>query len=123
METKTAITKTCLYSFDPLQHHCYIVKLGFTGLYTIFLISAHKKKKKKMWVRVRTASQYTSTLCRCIQNLKTPALIGAEKSVRNNVIGEKEKWTNKMNDKHEDADSLLHDTRSHSQCLYKISKS
>ena len=34
-----AITKTCLYNFDPLKPHFYRVKLGFTGLYIIFLIS------------------------------------------------------------------------------------
>ena len=34
------ITKTCPYNFDPLQPHFYIVKLGFTGVYIIFLISA-----------------------------------------------------------------------------------
>ena len=34
------ITKTCLYNIDPLKPHFYIVKLGFTGVYTIFLISA-----------------------------------------------------------------------------------
>ena len=34
------ITKTCLYNFDPLKPHFYIVKLGFTGVYIIFLISA-----------------------------------------------------------------------------------
>ena len=34
------IMKTCLYSFDPLKHHLYIIKLGFTGVYIIFLISA-----------------------------------------------------------------------------------
>ena len=34
------ITKTCLYNFDPLKPHFYIVKLGFTGVYFIFLISA-----------------------------------------------------------------------------------
>ena len=33
-----AITKTCLYNFDPLKPHFYIVKLGFTGVYIIFLI-------------------------------------------------------------------------------------
>ena len=33
-------TKTCLYNFDPLKPHFYIVKLGFTGVYIIFLISA-----------------------------------------------------------------------------------
>ena len=34
------ITKTCLYNFDLLKPHFYIVKLGFTGVYIIFLISA-----------------------------------------------------------------------------------
>ena len=34
------ITKTCLYHFDPLKPHFYIVKLGFAGVYIIFLISA-----------------------------------------------------------------------------------
>ena len=33
---------TYLYNFDPLQPHFYIVKLGFTGVYIIFLISAQK---------------------------------------------------------------------------------
>ena len=32
------ITKTCLYNFDPLKPHFYIVKLGFTGVYIIFLV-------------------------------------------------------------------------------------
>ena len=34
------ITKTCLYNFDPLKPHFYIVKLGFTGVDIIFRISA-----------------------------------------------------------------------------------
>ena len=34
------ITKTYLYKFDPLKPHFYIVKLGFTGVYIIFHISA-----------------------------------------------------------------------------------
>ena len=38
--TKPTITKTCLYNFDPLKPHFYIVKLGFTGVYIIFRISA-----------------------------------------------------------------------------------
>ena len=33
------ITKACIYNFDPLKPHFYIVKLGFTGVYIIFLIS------------------------------------------------------------------------------------
>ena len=37
---KIRITKTYLYNFDPREPHFYIVKLGFTGVYIIFLISA-----------------------------------------------------------------------------------
>ena len=33
------ITKTRLYNFDPVIPHFHIVKLGFTGVYLIFLIS------------------------------------------------------------------------------------
>ena len=29
--------KTRLYNVDPLKPHFYIVKLGFTGVYIIFL--------------------------------------------------------------------------------------
>ena len=47
------ITKTRLYNVDPLQPHFYIAKLGFTGVYINFLISA---QKHKLWVLVRTAS-------------------------------------------------------------------
>ena len=47
------ITKTRLYNFDPLKTHFYIVKLGFAGVYIIFLISA---QKHRLWVLVRTAS-------------------------------------------------------------------
>ena len=36
------MTKTCLYNFDPVKPHFYIVKLGFTGVYIIFLVSAQK---------------------------------------------------------------------------------
>ena len=48
-----SITKTRLYNFDPLKPHFYIVKLGFTGVYIIFLIFA---QKHILWVLVRTAS-------------------------------------------------------------------
>ena len=34
------ITKTCLHNFDHIKPYFYIVKLGFTGVYIIFLISA-----------------------------------------------------------------------------------
>ena len=61
------ITKTYLYYFDPLKTHFYIVKLGFTGVYIIFLISA---QKHRMWVLVRTASSrrfLTSTHNLCFE--------------------------------------------------------
>ena len=39
-QAQTLITKTRLYNFDPMKPLFYIVKLGFTGVYIIFLISA-----------------------------------------------------------------------------------
>ena len=41
------ITKTCLYNFEPLKPHLYIVKLVFTRVYIIFLISA---QKHRLWI-------------------------------------------------------------------------
>ena len=40
--TQLPITKTCLYNFDPLKPHFYIVKLGFTGVYIFFLFLLKK---------------------------------------------------------------------------------
>ena len=37
---QSCIMKTCLYKFDPVKPHFYIVKLGYRGVYIIFLISA-----------------------------------------------------------------------------------
>ena len=48
-----AITKTRLYNFDPLKPHFYIIKLGFTGVYIIFLILLNEHR---LWVLVWTAS-------------------------------------------------------------------
>ena len=50
----TSIRKTCRYNFYPLKPHFYIVKLKFTRVCILFLISA--KKKNRLWVLVRTAS-------------------------------------------------------------------
>ena len=46
------ITKTRLFNFDPLKPHFYTVKLGFTGVYISFRISA---QTHRLWVLVRTA--------------------------------------------------------------------
>ena len=43
LQFKLCITKTHLYNFDPHIPHFYIVKLGFTGVYIIFHISAQNK--------------------------------------------------------------------------------
>ena len=40
---RVVFAKTYIYNFDPLKPHFYIVKLGFTGLYIIFLIIAQKQ--------------------------------------------------------------------------------
>ena len=43
------VTQTSQKHFDPLKPHFYIVKLGSTGVYIIFLISA---QKHRLWVLV-----------------------------------------------------------------------
>ena len=40
MGRQELIMKTRLYNIDPLKPHFYTVKLGFTGVYVIFFISA-----------------------------------------------------------------------------------
>ena len=52
-----------------------------------------KKKSKEISALCFSFTQHTSTLCRCIQNLKTLTLLGAEKSVTKHFIGENEKMT------------------------------
>ena len=71
----------------------------------------------------RIKQTYTCPLSSCTQNLKTLALIEGKKFVTETLLGEKAKWTNKGNDKQQHADSLLHNTKSHTQHLYQISKS
>ena len=61
---KNNITKTHLYNSDPLKPHFYIVKLGFTGVYIIFLISA---QKHRLWVLVRAEAVLTSTHNLCFE--------------------------------------------------------
>ena len=55
-----AITKTYLCNFHPLKPHFYIVKLGFTGVYIIFLISA---QKYRLWVLGYAVLTGTHNLC------------------------------------------------------------
>ena len=61
--------KTYLYNFDPLKPRIYIVKLGFTGVYIIFLISA---QKHRLWVLFEAVLMSTHNLCfsRNIKNIR-----------------------------------------------------
>ena len=63
LETKNTqiylITKTRLYSFAPLEPHFYAVKLGFTGVYINFLISA---QKHRLWVLRGGSNEYTQSM-------------------------------------------------------------
>ena len=52
--------KTCLYNFNPFKPHFFIVKLGFTGVYIIFLISA---QKHRLWVLGEAVLTSTHNLC------------------------------------------------------------
>ena len=58
------ITKTCLYNFDPLKPHFCIVKLGFTGVYIIFLIST---KNHRLWILVRTQIMFWAEIWKKIR--------------------------------------------------------
>ena len=59
----------------------------------------------------------------CVYFLKILGAVVPVQFLTKKIIGEKEKWTNKGNDKYEDADSVLHNTSSCTQCLNQISKS
>ena len=63
------ITKTYLYNFDPLKPHFYIAKLGFTGIYIIFLISA---QKHRLWVCWGSSKEYPQSvfLSRNMKNIR-----------------------------------------------------
>ena len=58
------ITKTHLYNFDPLKPHFYIAKLGFTGVYIIFLISAQnidcEYPQSMFWAEIWKISEFLS---------------------------------------------------------------
>ena len=47
LRAKQPITKIYLYNFDPFKPHFYIVKLGFTGKYIVFHVSA---QTYRLWV-------------------------------------------------------------------------
>ena len=97
---------------------------GVTAIALLVLRKGELKRRQKLIIESWFSfPQYTWPLSRCIQNLKTLAVIGAENSLTKSFIEEEEKWINKGNDKQQLADSLLHNTTSNTQHLYQISKS
>ena len=75
-----------------------------------------KKSKNKYWP---SDLLLHNTLGHClVKKLSQIRQIGAEKSLTEVSIREKEKWTNKGTDMQEMADYFLHNITYHSQCLY-----
>ena len=73
-----------------------------------------KRRQKQSKASLFSYTQYTK------QNLKKLAQMGAEKSVTDLFVTEKEKCTNKGMDMQYVADSLKHSTTYHYQTLYQI---
>ena len=97
-------------------------------MYYIGVRDGKKEKWKKMVkinlnILVFCLTIYLATLNVYKKFDDSLALIEAEKSVTQNLIAEKEKWTNNGNGKDQEADSLLHNATSHTHQLYQISKS
>ena len=66
-------------------------------------------------------TQYNLSLPSFVPNFKILGQVVTEKSLKENFVREKEKWTNKGTDKQYVADSLLYSTTCHYQALYQIS--
>ena len=73
------ITKTRLYNFDPLKPHFYIVKLGSTGVYIIFLISAKIIDCGYSLEPPRKggSNEYTESMFYCRYSLEPPRRCGS----------------------------------------------
>ena len=57
-----------------------------------------------------------------VPNFEILGQVVPEKSLTENFVREKEKWTSKGTDKKYVADSFLHSTTCHYQALYQISR-
>ena len=89
-----------------LSHFTWKSVFGGMGPGMTHAMENGKRRQKLITASWFSFPQYTWPLSRCIQNLKTLALIVAENCMTEFFIGEKEKWTNKGNDKQQHADSL-----------------
>ena len=81
-----------------------------------------KKKAKYISAIFFSVPRYTWPLSMCIQNLKILSLTEAVKFMTDSLPGKKEKLSNIGNDKQLHANSLLHNTTSHTQHLYHFFK-
>ena len=61
------ITKTYLYTFDPLKLHFYIVKLGFTGVYIMFSLFLLKIRDCRYSLEPPSRGVLTSTHNLCFE--------------------------------------------------------
>ena len=73
----------------------------------------------RVLIRSYMIQQLISNVCK--KKFKILDAVVSEKSLTKNFIRGNKKWINKGNDKHEDADSVLHNTSSGTQCLNQIS--
>ena len=70
---------TCQCNVHPLTPHFYIVELGFTGVYIIFVFLLlnincgysfeSPQSKNRLWVLVRTYYRLTEAVRKCTHNL------------------------------------------------------
>ena len=68
----------------------------------------------RMLILSYTVKQTLPNVCTKFQSLAVVPQKSLTKCIR------EKKWTNKRNDKYMFADSVLHDTNSHIECLYQI---
>ena len=121
------IHNTCTKLQNPTYNSSWEIFVTNFPMYYIGVRDGKKEKWKKKAnlnhrILVFFPTIYLAPL-KVYTKFEDSGLIGAENSVTKSFIGEKENRTNKGNDKQQHADSLLHNTTSHTQHLYQISKS
>ena len=65
-------------------------------------------------------SYMTQQLISNVYTFQNPRCCGFREIFDKNFIRGNKEWINKRNDKHEDADYVLHNSSSGTQCLYKF---
>ena len=81
-------TKRFLYNFDPIKAHFYIVKLGFTGIYIVFLILL--KKNIDCGYSLEPPQQEYEKIIRFFFNLKISFLAEAVLTSIHNICFEQD---------------------------------